>query len=73
MEIEYDNLSPDEKIIHSLVFQSRQKVTVCEDHSKNPTEYGISFTGFNPEPEDYFKMTDEQTADRLCDYLNDLK
>jgi hypothetical protein len=40
-------------------------VQVIENIDKNGTEWGISFTSNNPEPEDYFKMTDKETAFRL--------
>lgn len=53
-------------------FSKKAKITTCEDHSVNPTEYGISFDGFNPESKDYFKMTDVETAVRLANYLNQL-
>jgi len=47
-------------------------VTTSEEHSTNPTEFGISFTGINPEAKDYFKMADEETAIRLKKYLNNI-
>ena len=47
-------------------------VTVIEDVSENKTEWGISFTGNNPDTQDYFKMADKETAFRLEKYLNSL-
>lgn len=47
-------------------------VTIIEDHSITPTEFGISFNGCNPEEKYYFKMVDGETADRLQNYLNNV-
>lgn len=42
------------------------KIQVIESTSLDkPTEWGISFTCNNPEPEDYFKMPNSDTAFRL--------
>lgn len=58
--------------IRYVLKKKKLNVTICEDYSVNPIEYGLSFTNFNPEPEDYFKMVDEETANRLANYLNKL-
>lgn len=38
--------------------------------NKEGFEYGLSFTCHNPFREDYFKMVDEQTAEKLRDYIS---
>lgn len=43
-------------------------LTVEETVNKNNTEWGISFTGYNPQNKDYFPM-DKETAFRLVTYL----
>ena len=45
-------------------------VLVIENVGADGTEWGISFTDFNPEDKDYFKMTDKDTAFRLKDRIN---
>lgn len=45
------------------------KVIVIETHEDNGVEWGISFTNNNPEPQDYFKLPDEETAFRLAERL----
>ena len=42
---------------------------VIESIESSGTEWGISFTNHNPEPQDYFKMPDKETAFRLKEYL----
>lgn len=44
-------------------------VIVIESPEETETEWGISLDGHNPNPADYFKMIDKQTAFRLKDYL----
>lgn len=45
-------------------------VIVIETHNVDGVEWGISFNGYNPEEEDYFPMTDKDTAFRISDRLN---
>ena len=46
------------------------QVFVIETYDENGNvEWGISFSDHNPEPEDYFKMPDKETAFRLRDRL----
>ncbi len=45
---------------------------VIESHDNEGCEWGLSFTESNPEPKDYFKMPDKETAFRLRDYLNEM-
>lgn len=67
----YSTVLIDGLYINCYVFCEKQKecVTVIETHGNN-IEWGISFTGYNPEAKDYFKMADKDTAFRLKDYLN---
>jgi hypothetical protein len=44
-------------------------IIVLESHEEMGVEWGLSFTGPNPESKDYFKMPDKETAFRLRDYL----
>lgn len=44
-------------------------IQIIETVEKEGTEWGISFTDHNPEPKDYFKMPDKETAFRLKEYL----
>lgn len=47
-------------------------ILVIESHEDIGVEWGISFNGYNPEPHDYFKMVDKETAFRLKEYLSKL-
>ncbi len=47
-------------------------IIVIETHEDTGVEWGISFNGYNPEPPDYFKMVDQETAFRIMEYLNNL-
>jgi hypothetical protein len=47
-------------------------VLVIETHTDEGVEWGISFTDYNPAPEDYLKMADKETAFRLRDKLAEL-
>lgn len=55
------------------LLKKKRKVLVIESYDQGTEEWGISFTDHNPEAEDYFKMTDKQTAFRLKEYLNQQK
>lgn len=45
------------------------KIIVLETHTDNGVEWGISFNGYNPEPEDYLRMVDKESAFKLRDKL----
>lgn len=45
---------------------------IIETVDSNGTEWGISFTNYNPEPEDYFKMPNSDSAFALQKKLNGL-
>lgn len=45
-------------------------IQVIESVEKDGTEWGISFTDNNPDPKDYFKMPDKETAFRLKEKLS---
>lgn len=47
-------------------------IVVIESYGETGVEWGLSFNGSNPQPEDYFKMLDKETAFRLKDYLSSL-
>lgn len=42
-------------------------VVVIETIEKDGSEWGLSFSGSNPEQDDYFKMVSEEEAFRLRD------
>jgi len=44
---------------------------VIETHGENGVEWGVSLTSANPEPADYLKMPDKETAYRVADALED--
>lgn len=48
------------------------KIIVIESHDADGTEWGISLTNHNPEPHDYFKMPDKETAFRIKQKLEEL-
>lgn len=47
-------------------------IIIIESIEDEGTEWGVSFTDSNPEPQDYFKMPDEETAFKLKKYLESL-
>ena len=53
---------PNQRLMTSLV--------IIESIEENGTEWGLSFDGHNPAPENYFQMINEETAFRLKDKLS---
>ena len=47
-------------------------ITVIETQADQGLEWGISLDGFNPNPSDYFKMPDSDTAFRIKEILDSL-
>jgi hypothetical protein len=45
------------------------KVVVIETHEESGVEWGLSFNGYNPDFQDYYKMPDKETAFRLMERL----
>jgi len=47
------------------------EIQVIESVEAEDTEWGISLSGYNPKPEDYFALKDEDTAFRLKERLTE--
>jgi hypothetical protein len=64
--------SPDDKHYSKYIKPGvlcEMSVVVIETVEDGSTEWGISLTDSNPKEEDYFKMSDKETAFRLKERL----
>lgn len=49
----------------------KTSLSVIERNEKGYVEWGLSFSGYDPSDEDYFKMVDKETAFRLLEKLSE--